>query len=120
MRKLAVTLIAFCLFLATIAGIEFPRVGEYHYRLIAKLFARQRDLTKEHVPGMKEFVVAFFPQENFYSRSLIPYLEKEKIKVLDYSQISSHVLNNTFRMTVIQPVTSTGPIPGYWRKIFRI
>lgn len=95
---------------AKVTGQEIPWITEYHYRLFAKILARQRQLTMERVPQFKDFFVAFFPGETFYVNRLRPYLEAEGLKVLDYSFVGPGVLN-----TYDQILTDGHPSPDLYR-----
>jgi hypothetical protein len=63
--------------------IDFPEITNEHYRFTSKIISQAQQEFKQQFPE-SEFYVLLFPKN---SQKIIPYLQQEKVKYLDYSQL---------------------------------
>ena len=64
--------------------ISIPKIRDSHIRLTAKIIEESRNRYREKF-GNQEFYVLFYPGSDKYASLLKPYLDKAKVKYLDYS-----------------------------------
>lgn len=81
--------------------IELPVISESDLELTAKIFTELKKETSKHFPNMKEFYVAIYPGENIHIPGLRIFLEKENIKLLDYSEINLQKLLNGHHTLIV-------------------
>lgn len=74
-------------FFAEAFQLEVPFIGDDQLVLVSKVMSGIRDEMRKHRPDLPLYV-AIYPGETFYRSRLIPLLEKEQIRVLDYGDVS--------------------------------
>ncbi len=78
---------------ASLLGL--PTINDNHLKLTAKIYRQLKDEMQESFPELRDFIVAIYPGNNFYSKDLMKFLSAEGITVLDYSEFDIYTLLNS-------------------------
>lgn len=66
-------------------GLNFPQRRDEHFRIVARMIERSRELCQQQL-NCNKFYVVCYPRKNAHG-NLLPYLQTEEITVLDYSSL---------------------------------